>query len=241
MTVTDAEQIGQEFFRFEIATAVACAVMGVNPFDQPDVEAAKIKTRELTSAYAKSGALPTEAAAASDGAITILTDAANTSALRKIGAGSSLASWLAAHLARGKAGDYVAILAYLDRNDANMTALQDMRLAIRDVTHLATCVGFGPRFLHSTGQAHKGGPNSGLFLQITSGAAADLDVPGQKISFGVIEAAQARGDFDVLAERGRRALRLHIKGDVTKGLTTIRTALADALAQNGASVARAGA
>jgi transaldolase/glucose-6-phosphate isomerase len=241
ITVTGAEQIGQEFFRFEVATAVAGAVMGLNPFDQPDVEAAKIKTRELTSAYAKSGALPAETAVAHDGPVAILTDAANAGALRKLGAGSDLASWLAAHLARGKAGDYVALLAYLDRNDANMAALQDMRLAIRDARHLATCVGFGPRFLHSTGQAYKGGPNNGLFLQITADSAADLEVPGRNISFGVIEAAQARGDFDVLAERGRRALRLHITGDVAKGLAAIRAALTNALAREHAGAARAGA
>jgi len=241
ITVTSPAQIGQEFFRFEIATAVAGAVMGLNPFDQPDVEAAKIKTRELTSAYARSGALPAETAVANDGPVAVLTDAANASALRKLGAGSDLASWLAAHLARSKAGDYVALLAYLDRNDANMAALGEMRRAIRDARHLATCVGFGPRFLHSTGQAYKGGPNNGLFLQITADSAADLEVPGQKISFGVIEAAQARGDFDVLAERGRRALRLHITGDVAKGLAAIRTALANVLAQDRAGVAHAGA
>ena len=107
--------------------------------------------------------------------------------------------------------------------------MQDMRVAIRDKKHVATCVGFGPRFLHSTGQAYKGGPNSGVFLQITSDHGGDLPVPGQKASFGVIEAAQARGDFDVLTERGRRALRLHIKGDVRQGLDVIRQAVKQAL------------
>jgi transaldolase/glucose-6-phosphate isomerase len=124
----------------------------------------------------------------------------------------------------------VAILAYLDRDAANMQAAHDMRMAIRDARHVATCVGFGPRFLHSTGQAYKGGPNTGVFLQITAEPAADLDVPGQPISFGVIEAAQARGDFGVLTERGRRALRLHITGDVAGGLASIATAVKSALA-----------
>jgi transaldolase/glucose-6-phosphate isomerase len=125
----------------------------------------------------------------------------------------------------------VATLAYLDRNDANIAALQGIRMAIRDSKHVATCVGFGPRFLHSTGQAYKGGPNNGVFLQITADNAADLDVPGQKTSFGVIEAAQARGDFGVLTERGRRALRLHITGDVAKGLAIIDAAIQSALKQ----------
>lgn len=229
IVVTSPAHIGEEFFRFEIATAVAGAVMGINPFDQPDVEAAKIKTRELTSAFESSGALLSETAVATDDAIAIYTDAANADALRKAGAGSDLASWLKAHLARIKAGDYVAILAYLDRSDANIAAIQAIRMAIRDSKHIATCVGFGPRFLHSTGQAYKGGPNNGVFLQITADNAADLDVPGQKTSFGVIEAAQARGDFEVLTERGRRALRLHITGDVAEGLAIIAAAVQGAL------------
>jgi transaldolase/glucose-6-phosphate isomerase len=227
--VTSPAHIGQEFFRFELATAVAGAVLGINPFDQPDVESAKIKTRELTSAFEKSGALPSEASITEDGAIAIYTDATNAGALRKAGAGSDLASWMKAHLSRIKPSDYVAALAYLDRDEANIAALQTIRMAVRDSKHTATCVGFGPRFLHSTGQAYKGGPNTGVFLQITADPASDLDVPGQKISFGVIEAAQARGDFDVLAERGRRALRLHIKGDIAKGLATIGAAIQTAL------------
>lgn len=229
INVTSPEHIGQEFFRFEIATAVAGAVMGINPFDQPDVEAAKIKTRELTSAFEKTGSLPAESAAVTDGTIAIYTDAKNVDALRKAGANGDLASWMKAHFSRTDVGDYAATLAYLDRNETNIAAMQEIRMSIRDAKHVATCVGFGPRFLHSTGQAYKGGPNSGIFLQITADDVDDLEVPGQKASFGVIKAAQARGDFDVLTERNRRALRLHITGDVTKGLATIRTAIQTAL------------
>ena len=227
--VTDAAQVGQEFFRFEIATAVAGAVIGINPFDQPDVESAKVKTRELTSAFEKSGSLPTEQAVKSAGNVAIFTDAKNSDALRKAGADGELTTWLKAHFGRLKSGDYAALLAYLDRDADNIAAMQDMRVAIRDRKHVATCVGFGPRFLHSTGQAYKGGPNTGVFLQITSDHDKDLPVPGQKASFGVIEAAQARGDFDVLTERDRRALRLHIKGDVKQGLDVIKQAVKQAL------------
>jgi transaldolase/glucose-6-phosphate isomerase len=229
IAVTDPTNIGQEFFRFEIATAVAGSVMSINPFDQPDVEAAKIKTRELTAAFEKTGSLPGETPVATDGPITIYTDAKNAATLRKSGADGSLGSWLKAHFAGVHNGDYYALLAYIDRDDAHINDAHDIRMDVRDHKHIATCVGFGPRFLHSTGQAYKGGPNTGVFLQITADTSEDLDVPGQKASFGVIKAAQARGDFDVLTERGRRALRLHIKGDLSKGLAAIRSAVLSAL------------
>ncbi|MBX9710608.1 MAG: bifunctional transaldolase/phosoglucose isomerase [Xanthobacteraceae bacterium] len=229
IAVTAPQHIGQEFFRFEIATAAAGAVMGINPFDQPDVEAAKIKTRELTSAFEKSGSLPTETPVMTDGDIAIFTDDKNAEALRKAGADGTATSWLKAHLSRIKPGDYTALLAYIDHNEKDIDAVQSARMAIRDGKQVATCVGFGPRFLHSTGQAYKGGPNSGVFIQITADDAKDLPVPDQKASFGIIKAAQARGDFGVLTERGRRALRLHIKGDVAKGLAAINTAIGKAL------------
>jgi transaldolase/glucose-6-phosphate isomerase len=221
--------IGQEFFRFEMATAVAGSVLGINPFNQPDVEDAKIKTRQLTAAFEKTGALPPEKPVMSSAQADIFTDDKNAATLRKAGADGGLGSWLKAHLARASSGDYVALLAYIERNHAHIGALQHMRLEVRDKRHVATCAEFGPRFLHSTGQAYKGGPNSGVFLQITSDDAEDLAVPGQKASFGVIKAAQARGDFDVLTERGRRALRVHLKGDLESGLKMLDTAIANAL------------
>ncbi|MEA2941845.1 MAG: transaldolase / glucose-6-phosphate isomerase, partial [Bradyrhizobium sp.] len=223
------DHIGQEFFRFEIATAVAGAVLGINPFNQPDVEAAKIKTRELTTAFEKTGTLPKEAPLISTNEVELFTDDKNAGALRKAGADGDLGSWLKAHLGRANAGDYVALLAYIERNHAHIDMLQQMRLAVRDERHVATCAEFGPRFLHSTGQAYKGGPDSGLFLQITADDAEDLAVPGQKASFGVIKAAQARGDFDVLTERGRRALRVHLKGGLGPALAALDAAITEAL------------
>ena len=208
------DHIGQEFFRFEMATAVAGAVLGINPFNQPDVEAAKIKTRELTAAFEKTGT----PAGGEAGDV----DRRGRSLYRRgqcRGAAQGRRRRHARLLAEGAslalgAGDYVALLAYIERDAGHIDALQKMRLAVRDKRHVATCAEFGPRFLHSTGQAYKGGPDSGVFLQITADDAKDLPVPGQKASFGVIKAAQARGDFDVLTERGRRALRVHLKGDL---------------------------
>ena len=223
------EHIGQEFFRFEMAVAVAGSVLGINPFNQPDVEAAKIKTRELTAAFEKTGSLPHEQPVVSTATVDIYTDDTNAAALRKAGADGDLGSWLKAHLARARADDYVALLAYIERNAAHIDSLQQMRLEVRDKRHVATCAEFGPRFLHSTGQAYKGGPDSGVFLQITADDARDLAVPGQKASFGVIKAAQARGDFGVLTERGRRALRVHLKGDLASGLTMLDRAISEAL------------
>jgi transaldolase/glucose-6-phosphate isomerase len=223
------DHIGQEFFRFEMATAVAGSVLGINPFNQPDVEDAKIKTRELTAAFEKSGALPAENPVMSTAQADIYTDDRNAADLRKAGADGDLRSWLKAHLDRSGADDYVALLAYIERDPAHIDTLQQMRLEVRDKRHVATCAEFGPRFLHSTGQAYKGGPDSGVFLQITSDDAKDLAVPGQKASFGVIKAAQARGDFDVLTERGRRALRVHLKGDLESGLEMLDAAITEAL------------
>jgi transaldolase/glucose-6-phosphate isomerase len=232
IVIKSIEHMGQEFFRFEMATAVAGAVLGINPFNQPDVEAAKIKTRELTSAFEKSGVLPAETPVMSSAEADLYTDEKNAADLRKAGADGDLGSWLKAHMARAGAGDYVALLAYIERDATHIAALQNMRLAVRDKHRVATCAEFGPRFLHSTGQAYKGGPDSGVFLQITSDDARDLAVPGQKASFGVIKAAQARGDFDVLTERGRRALRVHIKGDLEAGLKALDSAIQHALNQS---------
>jgi len=223
------DHIGQEFFRFEIATAVAGAVLGINPFNQPDVEDAKIKTRELIATFEKTGSLPPEQPVMASARADIYTDDKNAAALRRAGADGDLGSWLKAHLSRASAGDYVALLAYIERNHAHIDELQQMRLEMRDRRQVATCAEFGPRFLHSTGQAYKGGPNSGVFLQITAEDAEDLAISGQKASFGVVKAAQARGDFDVLAERGRRALRVHLKGDLEAGLKELDTAIRNSL------------
>jgi transaldolase/glucose-6-phosphate isomerase len=220
-------QIGQAFFLWEFATAVAGSIIGIDPFDQPDVEASKIETKKLTSAYNDSGTLPPESPFLTDGAIQLFSDEKNAAELAK--AGNTLAAVMKAHLARLGAGDYAALLAYIQRTPEHIALLQDLRTKIRDAKKVATVAEFGPRFLHSTGQAYKGGPNSGVFTQITAEDKADLVVPGERFTFGVVKAAQARGDFDVLAERGRRALRVHITGDLDAGLHTLASAISSAL------------
>ncbi len=231
VSMREVYDLGQEFFRWEIATAVAGSIIGINAFNQPDVEASKNVTRALTSEYEKNGSLPAETPVLEDINVQLFTDAKNADALAKIaGNNRSLTGYLRAHLSRVGAGDYFALLAYIQMNDEHEAQLQQMRHLVRDRKRVATCLGFGPRFLHSTGQAYKGGPNSGVFLQVTCDDAADVPVPGQKYTFGVVKAAQARGDFQVLAERGRRALRVHLQGDLKSGLGKLANAFREALA-----------
>ncbi len=227
--LTDKINLAHEFFRFEIATAVAGAVMGINPFDQPDVEASKIKTRELTDEYENTGSLPAEEAFFEEGQIKLFSDQANIDALKKSSATNTLIGLLKAHLARLSKGDYFALLNYIEMNKAHIDIAQQIRLSVRDQKHVATCLGFGPRFLHSTGQAYKGGPDTGVVLQVTCEDEHDLAVPGQKYSFGIVKAAQARGDFDVLTSRKRRALRAHISGNLESGLKQLAEAIHQAI------------
>jgi transaldolase / glucose-6-phosphate isomerase len=222
IALSDIYSLGQEFFRWEIATAVAGSILGINAFNQPDVEASKIVTKQLTSEYESKGSLPPEKPILEEAGFRLFTDAKNAADLSQpVGSDHSLKNYLRAHLARLAAGDYFALLGYVEMNTEHESLLQNLRMTVRDRKRVATCLGFGPRFLHSTGQAYKGGPNSGVFLQITCDDAQDLPVPGQKYTFGVVKAAQARGDFQVLADRKRRALRLHIGSDVKAGLTKL--------------------
>ena len=227
IVLPDIYSLGQEFFRWEIATAVAGSIIGINAFNQPDVEASKLETRKLTSEYESTGKLPPETPFFTGDGAKLYADQKNAAALK---GGGTLTGFLKKHLARIGAGDYFAVLGYITMNEAHEEALQTIRLAVRDNKKVATVLGFGPRFLHSTGQAYKGGPNSGVFLQITCDDAVDILVPGQKYTFGVVKAAQARGDFAVLAERGRRALRVHLGKDVAAGLATLTDAVKEALA-----------
>ncbi len=229
ISVSDVYHLGQEFFRWEIATAVAGSIIGINPFDQPDVEASKIATRALTDEYERTGSLPAENPIFETEDVKLFADEANARVLEQATGEPSLAGVMRAHLKRLGEEDYFALLAYIEMNEAHEHALQSARRTVRDEKRVATCVGFGPRFLHSTGQAYKGGPNSSVFLQITCDDPSDVPVPGQKYTFGIVKASQARGDFQVLADRGRRALRAHLGGDVAVGLATLDEAIRGAL------------
>lgn len=213
----DIYNLGQEFFRWEIATATAGAIIGIDAFNQPDVEASKIETKKLTSEYEEKGHLPPETPFFEADGMKLYADDKNAAALK----GGSLVEVLKKHLDRIHANDYFGVLGYVPMNDANDKTMQSLRMAVRDKKKVATVLGFGPRFLHSTGQAYKGGPNSGVFLQVTCDDAQDLPVPGQQYTFGIVKAAQARGDFQVLADRNRRALRVHLGSDVKAGITKL--------------------
>lgn len=212
--VNDINDLSQEFFRWEFATAVAGSLMGIHPFNQPDVEAAKIETRKLTDEYEENGELPPETPFYEEDGIKLFSGEEYARQLTDALEEKTLAGYLEAHLLHIEENDYFAVLGYIEMNEENEMILQALREKVLESNPAATCLGFGPRFLHSTGQAYKGGPNSGVFLQITADDEADLAVPGQKYSFGVVKAAQARGDFQVLIDRGRRALRVHIGADV---------------------------
>lgn len=223
ISVDNVYQLGQEFFRWEMATAVAGSIIGINAFNQPDVEASKIVTRQLTTEYEQTGTLRTENPLIIEAGIELFTDDKNAAQLTQlVGRDRSLGGYLRAHLNRLQAGDYFALLAYIEMNEKHSAVLQTIRQNIRDTKKVATCLGFGPRFLHSTGQAYKGGPNSGVILQITCDDTVDLPVPQQKYSFGIVKAAQARGDFQVLAERGRRVLRVNLGQEVWSGLEVLK-------------------
>lgn len=229
IAVAHPDDIGSEFFRWEMATAVAGSILGVNPFDQPDVEASKIATRRLMDQVEAIGALPPEPPLVAARGLMLFADPVNAAALGIEPGDDEARTALRAHLARLGPGDYFGLLAYIARNARNDALLQTIRHAVRDRARVATCLGYGPRFLHSTGQAYKGGPNTGVFLQVTCDSAGDLPVPGQRYTFATVKAAQARGDFDVLAGRGRRLLRVHLGVDVAAGLEELATLVNEAL------------
>ena len=228
LNLRDAYDLGAQFFLWEFATAVAGSVLGINPFDQPDVEASKNVTRAMTEQYESSGRLPTETAFARFDSMAFFADDTNAAAIQA-GGGATQTGLIKAHLSRLAEGDYFALLGYVGMKAEHERIVEGIRRMVRDSKKVATCAGFGPRFLHSTGQAYKGGPNSGVFLQITCDDTTDLDIPGRKYTFGVVKAAQASGDFQVLAERGRRALRVHFNGDGTTALGRLEEVIREAL------------
>ena len=218
----DAYDLGAEFFIWEIATAFAGWRLGINPFDQPNVQESKDATKALLEKYKSEGKLQEQKASASDGQVTVYSSGVG-------GAASSLQDVLQTHCASIKPGDYVALLAYLEETPATEAALEGIRATIRDATRAATTMGYGPRFLHSTGQLHKGGPDSGVFIQITAPDKVDFPIPGEPYTFSILKHAQAQGDFQSLLAHGRRAIRVDLGGDVLLGLQKLRETLVAAL------------
>ena len=223
---TSLSNLGQEFFRWEMATATAGALLGINAFNQPNVQESKDFTKSYLEEYKKNGRLPEETSIFMDGDVCLFADDANRQALD---GAASLPQAVAAHLSRVRTGDYVAINAYLERTPAVHEALQRIRAAVRDAKRVSTTLGYGPRFLHSTGQLHKGGPDSGIFFQITADQKEDLDIPGEPYSFGTLVAAQALGDMKSLFTRNRRVIRIHLGCDVEAGVGRILRAIEEAL------------
>jgi hypothetical protein len=212
--LNDALDLGEEFYIWEIATAVAGAVIGINSFDQPNVQESKDNTKRLLEVYKKEGALPSQQKGAEGGGMTVFCEPETSAELGSL----SLEDFVAAHLKRVKAGDYVALLDYIRETDEHEALIQQIRSHLRDALRVATTTGYGPRFLHSTGQLHKGGPASGVFIQVTGDDSADVPLPGEPFTFGTLKEAQALGDFESLASRKRRAIRLHLGEDVALGL-----------------------
>jgi len=222
--LADPPEIGAEFVRWEVATAAAGILFGIDPFDQPDVQGAKDATRALLDAYRRDGALPQPAPLVAEPGIAAFGDPAvlGDEPVTVDGA-------LRALLETGSEGDYFALLPYLPADPGTVDPLQRMRALVRDRTGMATTLGFGPRFLHSTGQLHKGGPASGIFLQLTADPRRDLAIPGWPESFGILVAAQAAGDLAALQGRGRRVLRLHL-ADPAAGLVRLEAMMHETLA-----------
>jgi transaldolase / glucose-6-phosphate isomerase len=215
LDLEDRYDLAAEFFRWEFATAVAGAHLGIDPFDEPNVKESKDNTAAVLAEYETSGSLPDEPPAVTDGALRVYGDVT----------GSSASGALAAHLDTANPGDYVALMAYVTPDDTNQEALQELRVAIRDTRHLATTLGFGPRFLHSTGQLHKGGPNTGVYIQITADDGTDVPIPGKPFTFSILKRAQAAGDLQSLRNHGRRVVRVHIAGDLDAGLASLTDAV----------------
>lgn len=235
----DPYRLAAQFFTWELATAVAGAVIGIDPFDQPDVEAVKLETRRLIEDFSDTGKLDStepffvQNGASGDENGIELYARKKYAKLLKASAGEkpTLVSLIKTHLDQLQPGNYFAVLAYLEQSEANEEAIQFFRHQVRGAKKVATCVGFGPRFQHSTGQMFKGGPNTGVFLHITANHAVELQVPGAEYSFGIVSDAQAAGDLAILDERGRRIVRVHLGDDVKSGLKrlsqTIEAALND--------------
>src|SRR5579883_221987 len=224
LAMNDTYDVGEQFYLWEIATAAAGSLLEIDAFDQPNVQESKDNTKALLAQYAQSGRLDEPQASIASGTID-LSFLSGSASIRA----DDVASALAQLLGEIRAGDYVAFCAYIARNERHVRLLDEMRVKVRDAKKAATTVGFGPRFLHSTGQEHKGGPDTGVFVQITAEPEFDLPIPGMRVGFKTLIAAQALGDLQSLDSRKRRGVRVRLKGDVERALRDLNDAIDDAL------------
>ena len=213
--LNDLFDLAQEFYRFEIATATAGRVLGINPFDQPNVQESKDMTNRLLEEVRLTGKVTEQEPTAKEGSLLFYGGEA----------GKDGRALLESFFAGARPSGYLSFQAYLTETPSTTKALQDMRAAVRDSLGLATTLGYGPRFLHSTGQFHKGGPNTGLFLQLTADDTEDAAIPGTNYTFGALKRAQAIGDMEALRQHGRRIMRVHLGGDVAQGLSQLSALL----------------
>jgi hypothetical protein len=224
LAMNDAYDIGELFYSWEIATAAAGSILQIDAFDQPNVQESKDNTKALLKQFASTGKFDEPTPAVSDDVM----DISFLSGSDEVHAHDPAAA-LAGVFGQVGAGDYVAFCAYIARNDKHAALLEEMRVKIRDACKCATTVGFGPRFLHSTGQEHKGGPDTGVFVQITADSPDDMPIPGMGITFRTLIAAQALGDLQSLDKRDRRGMRVHLKGDLDRGLAALNALIDDSL------------
>lgn len=225
LAVRDAYDLAAEFFRWEFATAIAGRLLGINPFDQPDVDSAKRQAQRALDRYEETQSLSEEAPLLAEGALALYGPPSGA---------DDVAGYLAAFFGGARPGDYVALHAYIERSAEHAALLEGLATRLREGLGIPVTIGFGPRFLHSTGQLHKGGPDTGLFLQITPTDVPDLPIPGSGYSFGVLKRAQAIGDSDALRDAGRRVVRVDIGEDVARGLGALAEALDAALSRRAA-------
>ncbi|MFL6209171.1 MAG: bifunctional transaldolase/phosoglucose isomerase [Pyrinomonadaceae bacterium] len=230
-TLTDTYDLGEEFFLWEIAVAFAGWRLGINPFDQPNVQESKDATKELLEAYTRDGKLTEQTVVAQEDPLTVYADDKTLAALGAATVGDAIK----AHLARVKPGDYIALLDYIEETPEHEEIIQAIRTHLRDATKCATTTGYGPRFLHSTGQLHKGGSDAGVFIQVTAPDSRDVPIPGEPYSFNTLKQAQALGDFRSLASRGRRAIRVDLGADVPAGLRRLQELIGEAVPVAGAT------
>jgi hypothetical protein len=213
--------VSQEMMRFEIATAVAGAVLDINPFDQPNVQESKDVTKAILARVEAEGKLPDSPLGLDEEGLQLFGDTC----------ADTIAEAITVFLDERKPGDYIALHAYLDESEALNEALAELQREVRDATGLATTLGYGPRFLHSTGQYHKGGPNNGFFLQLTGDHPHDAPIPGQRATWAQFVDAQAMGDIEALKAKGRRTLRIHVSGDLVTGVRLLTKKVAGALSR----------